>query len=151
MDALSLISLDKEDKTPLKDTVPSLTLCGTEEGSKPAGEAVEYSNINGKYAGIPGEMDLVQEKKKALPINMEEVLKEQSLEPFCQESLATDGHTISLFDIDGDGRLVRGAPLKCAPQKEVSVTLWPRILYLSHYTRLIKHPGGSLMYLTDNK
>lgn len=143
--ALSRISTNKNDTTPLEDTVSCLNLCGTDEGSDLAGESVECSNPSGTYAGIPEVMALVEDEKEVLPITMEKFLKDQSMEPFCKVSLTTVRHTSSLFDVDQDDLLMPRATIYGGLQKVVPASLWARVLYLSHYPGLAGHPGSSRM------
>ena len=101
-----------------------------------------------KRTATEGVMAIVEEDRNVEAISIEEFLREQARDPYCQERMKKLGSEEegAVFEIDQFGILCRSAKLDGAMQKVVPKTLRDRLLYLSHFPRLAGHPGQSTMY-----
>lgn len=82
------------------------------------------------------------------PITVGEFPQEQADDPFCKQPTETAGQPRSQCDHDGYGFLVQISALIGMPQPVVLSRLRARVLYLTHYSPLAGHPGGSRIYYT---
>lgn len=117
--ALSRISTDEEDKTPLEDSIPCLALWDAEEDQHLEGEYVNGYDPCGKFVEPPDMMAIAEEEYEVLSITMEEFLKGRKTDAYCKEALSTVRHITSLLDIDIEGVLMRRALLDGVLQKVV--------------------------------
>ena len=83
-------------------------------------------------------------------ISIEEILREQRNDTFCQKRLAEldQGLRYSPFHINEHGVLIRKSPLDETTQVVVPLSLRPRLLHLQHVPPSAGHPGGRRMYAT---
>lgn len=82
-----------------------------------------------------------------LPINPEEMIREQQVDPFCTLIRAhLDGGLQLPFGTNDQGYL--GRLVSSTPQLLMPRSLQKRVLYLSHHVKFGAHPGGRKMYLT---
>lgn len=91
----------------------------------------------------------VEEVTEVSPISIEEYIAAQASDAWCQVIAGKiDEGNEERFKRDDRGLLVRVAPLDLAHQVLVPKDLRPRVLHLSHYPRLVGHPGTTRMYQT---
>lgn len=85
--------------------------------------------------------------KGVKPLSVEEVLRSQSEDLFCQKMRAESlGNQSSLFSKDERGLLVGAANNYKIVRIILSRELWTGVLLLAHYSPNSGHPGGNRMY-----
>ena len=91
----------------------------------------------------------VEEIKDITPIRIETFVEEQARDGFCQRIRPElDKATPSVYQLDKRGLLVRISPVDKSEQIVVPESLRQKVLYLAHYPRMVRHPGGTRMYHT---
>ena len=154
-DGMSRLRTEGGDETPLRDDVPTYTIClvkspnGEVEDIR-EGEWEEVDDIfeNKNRPGMPEVTAFAVEEKEVMPVTVEELIAEQAKDEYCRSVAESVGKRSSSFAYDRNGVLVRKSRLDGTLQKVVPESLRARILYLSHYPRLAGHPGGTRMYYT---
>ena len=135
-DAMSRIETRALDETDLEDHIPCFT-CGFEEAEEPDMELLPPFCTGNDICLT------VEPGSSPEPIKFSEWIKEQEIDPFCQDIRRKMNYFVhTRFLIDEEGLLKRISPLDGSQQIVVPKSLQDRILRNSHYPAVCGHPGG---------
>lgn len=120
MDALSRLSTDGEDTTPLTDDVPVLLVNDTPNGPPDGYVCMDCNGAPAIAPCLPEVMTIVDSESPPSPPAMKEFLAAQSSDRLCQQLAKTVGTPGSQYSIDCTGYLVQASSLDGALQKVIS-------------------------------
>ena len=147
-DALSRLPTKGTDQSPLDDDIPCF-IADSASRKEDSYEEEYEGDFDGDYALTADEVRTLREIAETVePISVEELIREQAADAYCQSLLTEVTTDNSQFVIDHHGLICRRSNLDGALQRVVPVSLRERVLYLSHYQLLAGHPGGYKMYAT---
>lgn len=98
---------------------------------------------------FPYEVLAVSEEVELSPIRLETFVQEQTKDDFCNGILSKlESEDSVIYKVNDKGLLVRVSPVDKSEQIVVPLTLRQKVLHLSHFPRMMGHPGGTRMYHT---
>lgn len=98
---------------------------------------------------FPYEVHGVSEEPDLSPIRIETFVEEQARDEFCKDILLRlEKEDVKAYSVNQKGLLVRVSPVDRSEQIVVPLVLLQKVLHLSHYPRMMGHPGGTRMYHT---
>lgn len=158
-DALSRLPTAGADTSPLEDGIPCFTVTtdsGNEDGETNLSwmktdmtedDTLTEREVDAYYRHLDVLMTQ-EEELSTSPISMDDLLKEQASDAYCQSLVLETTKVDSDFVVDTHGLICRRSNLDGALQRVVPESLRKRVLYLAHYPRLAGHPGGYKLYAT---